>query len=113
MHKRQKVAFTAAMDDARRAYRQQRWGDAFASLERAHVLGQTRVWPHWQSHGWMLKVGWRRGDGREVRGQLLRLPAALVLSRVWVPRGNTGGANVGPLRPMPMPDALRVLMEVD
>ena len=37
--------------------------------------------------------------------------AALVMSRLWVPVGNTGGANVNPLQPMPIPDALRDVME--
>ena len=39
------------------------------------------------------------------------LLAALVMSRLWVPVGNTGGANVNPLQPMPIPDALRDVME--
>ena len=63
------------------------------------------------SHGWMLRVGWRRQDGREIRGQLLRIAGALLISRIWVPLGNTGGANVSPLQPMPLPDDLRRLLE--
>ena len=46
-----------------------------------------------------------------MRGQGLRLLAALLMSRLWVPTGNTGGANVNPLQPMPIPDALRDVME--
>lgn len=113
MNQRQRQAFAAAMGEARQAYRQRRWQQAFALLERAHVLGQTRVVPHVQSHWWMLKVGWQSRDAREVRGQLLRLPAALLLSRLWVPLGNTGGANVSPVQPMPIADDLRELMETD
>ena len=48
-----------------------------------------------------------------MRGQLLRLPAAILMSRLWVPLGNTGGANVSPLQPMPIADDLRELMEID
>jgi len=113
MKDRQRQAFTAAMGEARLAYRQRRWVQAFALLERAHVLGQKRVVPHVQSHWWMLKVGLQRRDAGEVRGQLLRLPAAILMSRLWVPLGNTGGANVSPLQPLPIADDLRELMETD
>ncbi len=95
MNQPQRQAFAAAMGEARQAYRQRHWQQAFALLERAHVLGQTRVVPHVQSHWWMLKVGWQRRDAREVRGQLLRLPAAAVALV-----GAAGCANVSPLQPM-------------
>ena len=29
----------------------------------------------------------------------------------WVPTGNTGGANVNPLKPMPVPDDLRPYLD--
>jgi hypothetical protein len=52
----------------------------------------------------MLRVGWHRRDGREIFGQVLRLVATLPGAPFgWVPAGNTGGANVSALRPMPMP----------
>jgi hypothetical protein len=51
------------------------------------------------------------GDWREIRGQLSRIFAAAIFSRIWVPVGNTGRANVSALTPMPMPDDLRILME--
>jgi hypothetical protein len=55
----------------------------------------------------MLRIGWRRRDGREVRGQVLRLAAGGLLSWAgWLPVGNTGGANVPPKKPMPLPDDL-------
>lgn len=111
MQERQRRAFDAAMDAARCAYARQDWSRAFAQLERAHILGQRRVGAHTLTHWWMLKVGWQRRDGREMRGQGLRLLAALLMSRLWVPTGNTGGANVNPLQPMPIPDALRDVME--
>ena len=113
MNEPQRQAFAAAMAAARQAYRQRHWQRAFALLERAHVLGQTRMMPHVQSHWWMLTVGWQRRDAREVRGQLLRLPAAVLLSRLWVPLGNTGGANVSPVQPMPVAEDLRELMETE
>jgi hypothetical protein len=33
--------------------------------------------------------------------------AALTKSKIWVPVGNTGGANVSPFRPMAVPEDLR------
>ena len=29
----------------------------------------------------------------------------------WVPTGNTGGANVNPFKPMPVPDDLRPYLD--
>ena len=84
---------------------------AFAHLERAHILGQRRAFAHARTHLRMLRIGLRRRDAREVIGQLLRRPAALTKSRIWVPVGNTGGANVPALRPMPVPDDLKPMVE--
>lgn len=55
----------------------------------------------------MLKLGASGHDRREVLGQLSRIVAAAVFSRIWVPIGNTGRANVSALKPMPVPDDLR------
>lgn len=86
---------------------------AFHHLERAHVLGQRSTRRHVRSHLGMLALGWQRRDRREVFGQLTRIVAASLLSRVWVPPGNTGGANVSALAPMPVPDDLRALLADD
>ena len=95
------------------AARQETWGDlgqAFARLERAHILGQRTTWPHVRAHIGMLRIGWRRRDLREIVGQVMRIAAAATKSRIWVPLGNTGGANVSPFRPMPVPpDLARIL----
>lgn len=84
---------------------------AFRRLERAHILGQRHTWPHIRSHLWMLRVGFARRELREMLGQSLRIAAAAVFSRVWVPAGNTGGANVSALRPMPVPLDLKALLD--
>src|SRR5690606_4249318 len=53
-------------------------------------------------------------SGRPVFDQLGRIVAAALFSRIWVPVGNTGGADVSTFRPMPMPDDLQALLaEVD
>ena len=79
---------------------------AFGHLERAHILSQRHAFAHAGVHLRMWRNGWKRRDGRELFGQTTRIVAALVFSRLWVPAGNTGGANVSALRPMPIPDDL-------
>ena len=84
---------------------------AFHHLERAHILGQGRAWLHVKSHLGMLRLGWQRRDWREVPGQLLRIIAAALFSRLWVPAGNTGGANVSAFEPMAVPPDLQVVLD--
>ena len=84
---------------------------AFHHLERARILGQRRTWLHVKSHLGMLRVGWQRRDLPEVVGQVSRIFAAALFSRVWVPAGNTGGANVSPFRPMAVPPDLQSLLD--
>ena len=77
-------------------------------LERAHILSQPMVVPHLRTHVAMLGAGFRRRDGREVVGQLLRLLVAGPGSLTGrYPVGNTGGADVSALAPMPIPEDLR------
>ena len=77
-------------------------------LERAHILSQPMVVPHVRTHVAMLGAGLRRHDRREVAGQLLRLVVAGPGSLTGrYPIGNTGGADVSALAPMPIPDDLR------
>ncbi len=54
----------------------------------------------------MLRIGWKRRDRRETAGHCRRIVAAALLSRLRVPLGDTGGADVPPPRPMPIPDDL-------
>jgi hypothetical protein len=88
-------------------------GDLDASihhLERAHVLGQRITSLHIRGHWGLLDLGWRRGDVREVIGQVPRLVAALLFTWLWVPEGNTGRANVSAFRKLPIPDDLRDIL---
>ena len=62
---------------------------------------------HLRTHVAMLAAGIRRHDRREVVGQLLRLVVAGPGSLTGrYPVGNTGGADVNALTPMPIPDDL-------
>lgn len=111
MNSRAKTAFMAEMQQARRHFEAGALDQAFSHLERAHILGQRNTVLHTWSHWWMFRVGLRRGDFREVRGQVARMLASVLFSRIWVPEGNTGGAYVSPLKPMPIPADLRELLQ--
>ena len=80
-------------------------------LERAHVLSQPMAVAHVRTHVAMLGYGLRRRDGHEIVGQLLRLVVAA--PGTWTgryPVGNTGGANVSAMKPMPIPDDLQAVL---
>ena len=83
---------------------------AFRHLERAHVLAQRMTGRHTFIHWRMLVAGLRSGDLREVVGQLPRIVASILFSRLWVPRGNSGRSRVSAFKPMPVPDDLRHLV---
>ena len=81
-------------------------------LERAHILSQPMASPHVRTHLAMLGYGIRGRDRREIVGQLLRLMVAA--PGTWADRypvGNTGGANVSAVLPMPIPGDLRIILE--
>lgn len=84
---------------------------AFRHLERAHIVSQRHTRRHVRVHWLMLKLGASGWDSREVLGQLSRIIAAAVFSRIWVPLGNTGRANVSAMKPMPIPEDLRGILE--
>lgn len=88
---------------------------AFRHLERAHVLGQSSTYYHTRVHWLMLKHGLRERDVREVAGQVLRIGGAATKTPLGIyPKGNTGGANVDPLKPMPLePDLAEILEQAE
>ena len=84
---------------------------AFAHLERAHILSQYLTRDHVRVHRAMLRWGVAQRDMREVAGQVLRIFAAATKTALgWVPVGNTGGANVSPIEPMPLPADLAAII---
>lgn len=83
---------------------------AFHHLERAHILSQRHTRQHVYVHWLMLRLGVSTGAWREVIGQATRVLAAAVFSRIWVPVGNTGRADVSAMKPMPIPDDLRAVL---
>ena len=86
MHAKLRAAFESEMAQADAARRAGSLDAAFRHLERAHVLGQQFVAPHVRSHLGMLRIG-------------------------VAPNGNTGGANVGLLVSMEIPDDLKALID--
>lgn len=84
---------------------------AWLHLERAHILGQA--WPveHSKTHWRMLLFAFRIKDTREIIGQLPRLLVGGVKSFIGeIPVGNTGGANVPPLKSMEIPADLQTIL---
>jgi hypothetical protein len=111
VHATSRTALFDAWSNERAAARAaRRRGDAAAEwrhLERAHILSQPIASIHVRTHIAMLAAGVRRGDVHEVVGQLLRLTVAGPGSLTGrYPVGNTGGADVNALTPMPIPDDL-------
>jgi hypothetical protein len=94
----------------------ERAGDAaaaFRHLERAHILGQRSTVQHVRVHILMLLWAVRNHEAREVFGQYTRVIGAA--TKTWIgliPAGNTGGANVSPIKSMAIPDDLAELIDV-
>tara|TARA_R110002094_G_scaffold205335_1_gene176180 strand:+ start:99 stop:449 length:351 start_codon:yes stop_codon:yes gene_type:complete len=106
MHSELKASYLTELEAARVAEWAGDFQTAFTHLERAHILSQKFALAHTATHLRMLRLGWRKKDFREVLGQFIRTIAALIFSRIWVPVGNTGRANVSAFAPMPVPEDL-------
>lgn len=80
-------------------------------LERAHILGQAFPIEHSQAHWQMLLFAFRIKNTKEILGQIPRLLVGGVKSFVGeIPLGNSGGANVPPLKPMEIPADLKDIL---
>ncbi|HET8859874.1 DUF3703 domain-containing protein [Marivirga sp.] len=86
--------------------------EAWRHLERAHIIGQPFPYQHSEVHWLMLKFGIKIKNTKEVLGQIPRLLVGGVKSFVGtIPVGNTGGANVPPLKSMDIPDDLQIIIK--
>jgi hypothetical protein len=84
---------------------------AWQHLERAHIIGQSFPFQHSYVHWKMLQFGFRIKSTKEIIGQIPRLVFGGVKSFVGkVPVGNTGGANVPPLKSLPLAPELEQLL---
>jgi hypothetical protein len=110
MRNKLKKAYNVELDEAIRFYKLNEFTNSFYHLERAHILGQNYIIPHTKSHWWMLKIGIKKHNIKQVFGQLTRIIASVVFSRIWVPSGNTGGSNVNPMKSMPVTEDLKKIL---
>ncbi|KZX02000.1 hypothetical protein JL49_02320 [Pseudoalteromonas luteoviolacea] len=111
MRKKLKAAYEQEMAYAKSLYKHKQFKDCFYHLERAHILGQKFTLPHIISHWWMLKVGIKTKSVSEVIGQGIRILAALIFSRIWVPYGNTGGTNISAFKSLPISEDLQKYLD--
>jgi len=110
MEKPVSAAYAAEISLALRAFHDRQHSQCFYHLERAHILGQRSTVKHTYAHWLMFRAGLQRRDFREVLGQVPRMLASLLFSRIWVPLGNTGRSRVPAMKPMPIPEDLRHLL---
>ncbi|MEO9462030.1 MAG: DUF3703 domain-containing protein [Marinomonas sp.] len=83
----------------------------FAHLERAHILSQYSTGDHIRVHVAMMHWSVRQRDAREFAGQIVRIIGAATKTAFGlIPVGNTGGANVSPIKPMPLPHDLAAII---
>ncbi|MBD3628626.1 DUF3703 domain-containing protein [Cyclobacterium sp.] len=103
MPQKLKPFFQKEISDYRKNLQYGNLQKAWEHLERAHILGQAFPWQHTYVHWKMLIFGIKIKNFREVIGQIPRLLVGGVKSFVGrIPVGNTGGANVPPLKPLPI-----------
>jgi hypothetical protein len=103
-------AFAMYCSDAREHEQASRIDAAWACLEAAHIIGQRVTRLHALSHCKMFALAWRTRDGRELVGQVTRILAAMIITRIWVPQGNSGRAHVAAFAQERIPNDLRIVM---
>ncbi|NNV57793.1 DUF3703 domain-containing protein [Limnovirga soli] len=106
-----KPFFYQELNDFRNELNQGNLSEAWRKLERAHVIGQQWFVEHTYVHWVMLQFGIKIKSRKEILGQIPRLLIGGVKSFVGkIPVGNTGGANVPPLKRMEIPEDLRTIL---
>ena len=85
---------------------------AFHHLERAHVIGQTFVGAHAQTHWLMFKLELRRRRVVAAFGQAVRFVLGVIGSAVGVvPVGNTGGSDISMFKRLPIAPDLQEIID--
>ena len=112
MNKNLSKYFKAELTEAHELIKKGDYQKGWYHLERAHILGQPYFAAHTLVHWKRLCFGFKIKDTKEIIGQIPRLLVGGVKSFVGkVPVGNTGGANVPPLRSMEIPPDLNLIIE--
>lgn len=72
------------------------------------MIAQYHTFYHTLVHVIMLIDGIKRLSLREASGQIMRIVGALTKTPLGLlPDGNTGGANISPFKPLPVPIKLK------
>ncbi len=107
-----KPYFITELSSYKTAFKNKELSKAWNHLERAHIIGQKYPYEHTLIHWRMLLFGFYTKNTKEIIGQLPRLLVGGVKSFVGkIPLGNTGGANVKPLQPMPIEKELTLIFK--
>jgi hypothetical protein len=101
-HQLLKSEFYKQLQLGKEALKKKKYSVSFYHLENAHILGQQHLFRHTLSHYWMFVFGIKTINTKETIGQLSRIIASLLFTLIWVPKGNTGGANISPIKPIPI-----------
>jgi hypothetical protein len=111
MPKALKPYYQQELNANKKAYDKGHFQVSWRHLERAHILSQLYPVEHTVVHWKMFQFGVKQKNLKEVLGQIPRLLVGGVKSFVGhIPVGNTGGANVPPLKPMEIPDDLAAII---
>ena len=99
------------LQHAKTEFFKKHYQQSWRHLERAHILGQPYPLAHTEVHWKMLCFGIKIKNRKEVFGQIPRLLVGGIKSFVGkIPVGNTGGADVPPLKPMEIPEDLLLII---
>jgi hypothetical protein len=106
-----KVVFEQEIVESQLLFNENDFISSWKKLERAHIIGQPWAVEHTYSHWKMLLFAFKIKNPKEIIGQLPRLIIGGIKSYVGeIPTGNTGGANVNPLKKMETPDDILQIM---
>lgn len=102
-----KIEFYKQLNLGKQLLKEKKYQESFYHLENAHVLGQKHLFRHTLSHYWMFILGIKSKNRKEIVGQILRIIASILFTLIWVPSGNTGGANISPIKIIPIRKELK------
>ena len=102
-----KTAFYHQIKLGKEALKKDNFKMSFYHFENAHIIGQKHLVRHTISHYWMLIFGIKSKNIKEIIGQIIRIAASLLFTLIWVPKGNTGGSNISPIKIMPIRKELK------
>lgn len=102
-----KTEFYNQIKIGKKALKESNFNLSFYHFENAHILGQNHLVRHTLSHYWLLKLGMKSKNIKEIFGQFVRIIASILFTLFWVPKGNTGGTNISPIKKMPIRKELK------